>query len=76
MLLIPATLSSAASVEVLCAREEPENMAEVLLRQNLVLPSHHFQLLILLIQQSEERVMLLTKTFDLITKEILVASTQ
>lgn len=46
-------------------------MAEVLLRQKLILPSNHFHLLILLIQQSEKRVMLLTKVFDLITKEKL-----
>lgn len=44
-------------------------MAEVLLRQKLILPSNHFHLLILLIQQSEKRVLLLIKLFDLITKE-------
>lgn len=43
-------------------------MAEVLLRQKLIPSSNHFQLLMLLIQQSEKRVMLLTKAFDLITK--------
>lgn len=69
-ILIAATLSSVA-LEVFVHKEEPGNMTEFLLNQNLRLPSSHLYLLILLIQEAEKGVTLLTKVFDLITKEKL-----